>query len=195
MFLMDNRQANRDWDGSLEQMKGLLTKHGAEIVRCDKWGERKLAYEIDGRRRATYVVVYFNADGDAVGRMYRECELSELILRVMVVKIKTLPSEEEIRKLAEASTVRHTGRSRHRDGGRFRGGPDRDRGRRAPRESRAGEAEEKPPADEDAAAAEKAKSAEEAPAPKEAPAAKETPAPEPEAPAADDAPETKKDAE
>jgi len=95
MFLLDNRQANRDWDGSLEKLKGILSKHGAEIIRCEKWGERKLSYEIGGRRRGTYVLTYFSADGDAVNRIYRECELSDLVLRALILRIKALPFEEK----------------------------------------------------------------------------------------------------
>lgn len=94
MFLLDNRQANRDWDGSLDSVKAIVTKHGGEIVRCEKWGERRLAYEIDGRRRGTYVLMYFNADGEAVNRIYRENELSELVLRALILKVKALPPEE-----------------------------------------------------------------------------------------------------
>ena len=114
MFLMDNRQANRDWDGSLEKLKGLLTKHGCELVRCDKWGERKLAYEIAGRRRGTYVLTYFNASGDAVSRVYRECELADLILRVLILKAKAVPSDEEIAALAEGASRRRPFRGRER---------------------------------------------------------------------------------
>jgi len=95
MFLMDNRHANRDWDGSLETLESMLTKHGAEILRRVKWGERRLAYDINGRRRATYVLVYFQANGEAVGNVYRECELSELILRALILKIQKLPPEGE----------------------------------------------------------------------------------------------------
>ncbi len=94
MFLMDNRQANRDWDGSLAALTGMITKHGAEIVRVTKWGERRLAYEINGRRRGTYVLIYFNADGEAANRVYHECELSELIHRALILKVDQLPAEE-----------------------------------------------------------------------------------------------------
>jgi small subunit ribosomal protein S6 len=93
MFLMDNRQANRDWDGSLDAMKAIIAKHGGSIVRCEKWGERKLAYEIKGRRRGTYVLVYFEAEGEAVNGIYHDCELSELILRVFVLAVKVVPPE------------------------------------------------------------------------------------------------------
>jgi ribosomal protein S6 len=96
MFLMDNRQANRDWEGSLEKMKSMLTKHGSEIVRCDRWGERKLAYEMDGRRRGTYVLAYFNATGQAVNEIYRECELSDMILRTLILKVEAVPPEDQM---------------------------------------------------------------------------------------------------
>ncbi len=102
MFVLDNRQANRDWEGSLDKLKGILSKHDAEIIRCEKWGERRLSYEIGGRRRATYVLTHFRAAGEAVNRIYRECELSDLILRALVLKAKTAPPEEQAEEPTKA---------------------------------------------------------------------------------------------
>ena len=96
MFLLDSRQANRDWDGLMESLKAVLTKHGAEVEREVKWGERKLAYEINGRRRGTYVLCYFNAPGEAITPIYREVELSDLIHRALILKVSKLPSDEEL---------------------------------------------------------------------------------------------------
>ena len=112
MFLIDNRQANRDWDGALATLTSLLTKHGAEILRTVKWGERRLAYEINGRRRATYVLIYFQADGEATNRIYRECELSELVHRALILKIAKLPPEEETRPFEERAADRSSRASR-----------------------------------------------------------------------------------
>jgi len=106
MFVMDNRQANRDWDGSLEKLKGIFTKHGAQIRRCDKWGERKLAYEMQGRRRGTYVLTYFDATGTAANEIYRECELSELMMRALILKVDAIPPEEQLRAPEEYSPRR-----------------------------------------------------------------------------------------
>jgi small subunit ribosomal protein S6 len=103
MFVMDNRQANRDWEGSLDKLKAMMTKHGVEIVRCLKWGERKLAYEMDGRRRGTYILAYFNGTGQAVNAIYRECELSDMMLRALILKIEKMPSEEEMRSPDEVA--------------------------------------------------------------------------------------------
>jgi len=94
MFMMDNRRANRDWEGAIEALAALIAKHGGEILRTVKWGERRLAYEVAGRRRATYVLVYFNCGGDGVNRIYRECELSDLVYRALILKISALPPED-----------------------------------------------------------------------------------------------------
>ena len=106
MFVMDNRQANRDWDGSLEKLKSMLTKHGAEILRCEKWGERKLAYEMDGRRRGTYVLAFFNATGTAVTEIYRECELAEMMLRALILKVPAIPPEDQLKPSDEYTPMR-----------------------------------------------------------------------------------------
>ena len=135
MFLLDSRQANRDWDGSVEKLKAILTKHGAEVVRCLKWGERRLAYEIDRRRRAAYVLAHFNALGDAVSRIYREVELSELIHRALILKIQTLPAEDELRVLSEGRGLRRSGR--------FGGPRPAAREREAPKQAAAATAESK----------------------------------------------------
>ena len=69
----------------------MVTKHGATIARCEKWGERRLAYEIKGRRRGTYVLIYFTATGTAVSEIYRECELSDLMLRTLILRAEAVP--------------------------------------------------------------------------------------------------------
>ena len=139
MFLVDNRQANRDWDGTLEKVKGFITKHGGEIVRCDKWGERKLAYDISIHRRGTYVLAHFNASGSAVTEIYRECELAEMIVRALIVKVDAIPPEEALHAPAEGSL------RRLRQRGAYEGDGEEGGRRRPPRGAPA--AEEEAPAE------------------------------------------------
>ena len=132
MFLIDNRQANRDWDGSLEQLQALLAKHGGQVERSVKWGERRLAYEIKGNRRGTYVLVYFRVEGDAVARIYREVELSEIVLRALILKVSAIPPDEEMHIGSEAVARRHGFRGGPRGrGGRGRPGAQRGASRRS----------------------------------------------------------------
>ena len=85
MFLLDSAKANKDWDGVAAHVHQIIDRHGASIQKSQKWGERKLAYEIQGHRRGTYMLVHFEADGDAIAAIRRDAGLSDTILRTLIV--------------------------------------------------------------------------------------------------------------
>ena len=51
MFLIDSSLAGSDWDGINVAIRKILEKAEAEIVSIEKWDDRRLAYEIDGKVR------------------------------------------------------------------------------------------------------------------------------------------------
>lgn len=100
MFLVDS-VTEADWDKTNTAIKKILEKAGAEIVSMEKWDERRLAYEINGRNRGTYILCYFHADGQKIRQIERDAQLSELILRVLILGTEgretagCLPAEAE----------------------------------------------------------------------------------------------------
>ncbi|NIA17105.1 MAG: 30S ribosomal protein S6 [Planctomycetes bacterium] len=97
LFLVDSVEAASDWKGVNETIKKSLEKIEADIVSIRKWDERPLAYEIEGKRRGTYILVYFNVDGDKISILEREVQLSERIMRVLILRGDHL-TEESIQK-------------------------------------------------------------------------------------------------
>jgi len=85
MFLVDSNLAASDWDGVLATIKNILSRAQAEIVSLKKWGERRLAYEINHKSKGTYILCYFRADGDRIPDIERNVQLSEQIMRVLIV--------------------------------------------------------------------------------------------------------------
>ena len=85
MFLVDSDEAAADWDGVEGAIRNILKKAEAEIVLLEKWDERRLAYEIDGRSRGTYILCYFRAEGGRIRGIEREVKLSERIVRVLIL--------------------------------------------------------------------------------------------------------------
>jgi len=85
MFLVDSAQAVADWDGSLAAIRNILERAEAEIVSIRKWDERKLAYKIEGKSRGTYILCYFRVDGEKVRDIERDVQLSEQIMRVLIL--------------------------------------------------------------------------------------------------------------
>ena len=87
MFLVDPVKHGEDPDGVQKAVSGLLEKHGAKIQQIEQWDERKLAYEIKGHKRGVYLLTYFEMPGENVDAMRRECRITELILRQMVIRL------------------------------------------------------------------------------------------------------------
>jgi small subunit ribosomal protein S6 len=97
MFLIDSAEAAKDWDGILELINKMLTRADAEIVSIRKWDERALAYPIRQCTRGTYILSYFRADGKKIHEIERDVQLSERIIRVLVLRADQL-TEEAISK-------------------------------------------------------------------------------------------------
>ncbi len=118
MFLVDNTRARGDLEGVMAELREMVERAGGEVVNCDKWDERKLAYEISGQRRGTYILCHWNGPPTASARVERQCRLSSLVLRVLNVVDEdgvevVKPREEPAHYGAQAS-----GRDRDRDQGR-----------------------------------------------------------------------------
>ena len=97
MFLVDSAQAASDWDGVNKTIETILKKSDAEIVSIQKWDERKLSYDIGGHSRGTYILCYFRVDGTRIRGIEREVQLSERIMRVLVLSAESM-SQEHIEK-------------------------------------------------------------------------------------------------
>ena len=85
MFLLDSVQAQKDWAATEKHVLDILKRHKAEIITSEKWGDRKLAYEIKHQKRATYLLVHFKAPGEAIALVRADARLSETILRVLII--------------------------------------------------------------------------------------------------------------
>jgi len=59
MFLVDNSEARKNYEAVSENISRIITKYGGEVIRSERWSERRLAYPVRRRDRGTYVLVYF----------------------------------------------------------------------------------------------------------------------------------------
>jgi small subunit ribosomal protein S6 len=94
MFLVDSAEATTDWDGVIATIKNLLEKSSAEIVSIRKWDDRKLAYEINGKGKGTYILCYFRAAGSKLRDIERDIQLSERIMRVLILCAEDRAAED-----------------------------------------------------------------------------------------------------
>jgi small subunit ribosomal protein S6 len=93
MFLVDSAQAAADWEGTVGVIENILKRADADVVALRKWGERRLAYDVDHKSRGTYVLSYFKADGRRVAGIEKDVQLSENVMRVLILGTEKRPPE------------------------------------------------------------------------------------------------------
>jgi small subunit ribosomal protein S6 len=71
--------------GVLDRIAGAVSQGGGEVGNVDRWGRRRLAYEIDRRSEGYYVVVEFRADPAVIVPLERSLHLADEVVRFKVV--------------------------------------------------------------------------------------------------------------
>ena len=79
---------NKNSEALKEKVKEILTKFNVTITEEAHWGNRRLAYEIDGDREGFYFFAYVQTSPDMVEKVTTELRLNQDILRTMFVKIQ-----------------------------------------------------------------------------------------------------------
>jgi small subunit ribosomal protein S6 len=127
MFLFDPA-VTPDWDSVKTELDRILGRSEARLIAGAKWDERRLAYEIHGRRRGIYALTYFEAEAARVVDIERDVNLSESALRCLLLRVDHM-SEDDMKEAAERPASSYAD-----EGPRGRGDGD-DRGGRGPRAS------------------------------------------------------------
>jgi small subunit ribosomal protein S6 len=94
MFLVDSAKAASDWNGVNGAINKILEKAGAEIVSMRKWDDRRLAYDIRRTERGTYLLCYFRAAGREIQGIEKAVQLSENIIRVLILSTEQMTKED-----------------------------------------------------------------------------------------------------
>jgi small subunit ribosomal protein S6 len=93
MFLL-GQAAAADLTGSLEHIRELFNRNKCEVLAMRKWDERRLAYEVKKQKRGLYILAYFKAPGPNMTHFERDCNLSEKLLRTLVLRADHLTHDE-----------------------------------------------------------------------------------------------------
>lgn len=70
----------------MEKYKSLIENHGGEIIKIEKWGKRRLAYEIDKVKEGIYIIVHFKAEPELPLELDRVYKISDEVIRHIIVR-------------------------------------------------------------------------------------------------------------
>ena len=64
----------------------LITNNGGTIDKIDRWGKRRLAYEVKDFMDGFYVLMYFSAEPKVIKELDRVMKITEEILKHMIIR-------------------------------------------------------------------------------------------------------------
>jgi small subunit ribosomal protein S6 len=88
MYIVDPRVADDEVASLTEDIKGLLTAQGGQVIREEQWGRRKLAYEIGNLKEGKYVLLYVGSDDGnlPIAEVELRMRQNDRILRYLTVR-------------------------------------------------------------------------------------------------------------
>ena len=86
LYLIDASIAEEARDALIAKFEDTVKNLGGTVVSTDKWGVKKLAYPIQYKNDAFYVLMTFEADGSAIKELDRIAGITDGVMRRMITK-------------------------------------------------------------------------------------------------------------
>ena len=86
LYLIDSAMAEEAREALIAKFEETVKGLGGTVVSTDKWGVKKLAYPINYKSDAFYVLMTFEADGGAIKELDRIAGITDGVMRRMITK-------------------------------------------------------------------------------------------------------------
>jgi len=71
--------------GALDRITKVVAEAGGQVGKIDRWGRRRLAFEVERQTEGYYVVAEFTADPTAIVGLERALQLADEVWRFKVI--------------------------------------------------------------------------------------------------------------
>jgi small subunit ribosomal protein S6 len=108
IIIIDSLLKPEDIDSTITKYERFISANGGKVESLDRWGKRRLAYEINKRQYGFYVLIRFEGPSAMIKQLDREYRLNESLLRTKIIRLdekalKTLSSQ--IASTASTDTI------------------------------------------------------------------------------------------
>jgi len=94
IFIIHPELNEEDVEEHIKRVENLMTRLGGEILKTERWGKKRLAYEVDKHRYGYYVLLRLRGNSTILPELERHYRLTEGIIKSLVIRLKAEPKEE-----------------------------------------------------------------------------------------------------
>jgi small subunit ribosomal protein S6 len=103
MFIVRPDMADEDVDKLVSTLESNATAAGAKLNAIERWGKRRLAYDVRRFSEGNYILMKVDADGKSIHEVERRLRVAE-----PVIKFITVRTDEKQKKLEKIQKLRAT---------------------------------------------------------------------------------------
>ncbi|HOP74049.1 MAG TPA: 30S ribosomal protein S6 [Bacillota bacterium] len=86
MYILKPELEEEALNAAIARFEEVVTNNGGEVVKTDRWGKRRLAYEVKGYLEGFYVLMEFKAPNNLSQELDRIFKIQDDVIRHLVIK-------------------------------------------------------------------------------------------------------------
>lgn len=100
--VIDAHQSEETIEGLINKIKKIITDNGGNIIDVNRWGKRRLAYEIKKKQHGYYVYFLYEIDKSEFTKVLEHnFRISEKMLRYLTLRLDKKAIELKVKKKNE----------------------------------------------------------------------------------------------
>jgi small subunit ribosomal protein S6 len=109
MFIVRPDVLEEDLDKLIAQFEAIVTSTGGKVQKADKWGRRRLAYEVKRCKEGQYILFVVECEPATVREFERRLKVTDSVIKFLTVRV-----DEELKRLAKVKKKRELRAARRR---------------------------------------------------------------------------------
>ncbi|MBN1408780.1 MAG: 30S ribosomal protein S6 [Calditrichaceae bacterium] len=109
IFILDSLIPPKDIETTIQKYSAIITENGGKVREVDKWGKRRLAYEIQKKQYGFYVAIEFEGPGTIPRLLEADFNYNDKVLRFLTYrydknKLKAIQMDQDKAKAKKAES-------------------------------------------------------------------------------------------
>ncbi|HHY76650.1 MAG TPA: 30S ribosomal protein S6 [Firmicutes bacterium] len=85
----------------ISRYKDVVTQGNGTVISADKWGKRRLAYEINHMREGLYLLMVFEGGSEVASELDRLMKIDQDVVRHMIVRLDNVKRKQRAPKVSK----------------------------------------------------------------------------------------------
>jgi small subunit ribosomal protein S6 len=87
IFIASPTLTDEQSDELVKQFEGIIAEQGGELLKTDKWGRKKLAYEVQKFSEGYYTLFEMNAGTTLIAELERRFRNNDAVIKYMSIRL------------------------------------------------------------------------------------------------------------